>query len=99
MPTIVSQGIPGMTGNDLRTLRQSLDLSQADFGRLVGYTGNPANRIGEMEREERDIPRRIVHMCWYIRQYGPPPWFDPDIPDGDLDAEQAITEWSVQTDE
>ena len=67
-----------MTPTELKQARQSLGLSLSQLAILLGYQGNRANgikQIQQMERGERTIrePQRRL-MVAYISGYRPDDW-------------------------
>lgn len=55
-----------MTAQELKGLRERLQLSAVEFGRLLGYTGKPQNIqhiIWLFESGRRNIPPRVVLRC------------------------------------
>jgi len=53
-----------MTGEELRTIRLHLGLTQDQLGQILGY-GQPQRRISELERGARRIVDRVRRLVIY----------------------------------
>ena len=61
-----------MTGKQLKEIRLNLNLTQLDFGYLLGYAKKTANiRVYELESDKIRITGTIERLARYIEKYGP----------------------------
>lgn len=61
-----------MTGKKLKEIRLKYNLTQTDFGSLLGYADGSAKvRISELENEKVRITATIEALASYIDKYGP----------------------------
>lgn len=58
-----------MTPEELRELRKSFELTQVEFGRLLGFK-SPNKTISNMETGDSPITPQTRHLCLYIKKYG-----------------------------
>lgn len=61
-----------MNNNDFRRLRQEAGLNEADYAKLLGYTGNGKNRVNtikEFESGKKQIPLYIARLAWLIGEW------------------------------
>jgi transcriptional regulator with XRE-family HTH domain len=56
-----------MKGPELKQIREEMKMSQATFGKLLGYHQAQV-RISEFERGVRIIPARVVEACGYMKK-------------------------------
>jgi hypothetical protein len=70
-----------MTGDEFRTIRFKLGLSGLEWGRALGYSGEPNSVRNQIRRYEvpqgRKIPPPIERLAWMYFQYGVPERFRP----------------------
>jgi hypothetical protein len=60
-----------MTGAELKTIRQNLELRRSEFALLLGYVGNDRNnnlRVRRLEEEEL-VPLYIGRLVWLIDRW------------------------------
>lgn len=58
-----------MTPQELRDLRKSFNLTQTEFGYLLGFA-SPNKTISNMETGESPITPQTARLCLYISRYG-----------------------------
>jgi DNA-binding transcriptional regulator YiaG len=67
-----------MTGEEIRKIREDLDLSTERFGRALGYHGAygaAARHIRRFESGARPIPRAVERLAVMFGRHGvPDPW-------------------------
>lgn len=70
-----------MTGDEMRKVRERLELSAARFGYAVGYSG-PTTNVGRLVRRlesgERHIPPTIERLILMFETFGVPDGWDDD---------------------
>lgn len=60
-----------MTGDDVRTIRQTFELGRTKFALLLGYIGNDRNnnlRVRRLESEEL-VPLYMGRFIWLLQRY------------------------------
>lgn len=61
-----------MTGKQIKEIRLKYNLTQTDFGNLLGYADGSAKvRISELENGKIRITATIERLALYIDEYGP----------------------------
>lgn len=66
-----------MTGGELRSIRQELNLSMDEFARELGYEGGAqGNRttIKRFETGQRPVSAPVGRLAWMLSEYGLPEW-------------------------
>jgi len=73
----------GMDAKKLNAARHEFGLGRRDFGRLIGYSGNPNHiwvSVKRMETGERAIPENIARLVqllvWFKEDHGHLPDLD-----------------------
>jgi len=69
-----------MTGDELRAIRNGLDLSAFAFGLALGYTGNRntiQTQIRKYESGAREVPALVARLAIMFRDHGVPQDFIP----------------------
>lgn len=59
-----------MTGDELRSIRESLDMNRREFAAELGYQGNEKNNANRVEKYETGaelIPPYIARLAWLIQ--------------------------------
>jgi len=66
-----------MTPRELNDARHAFGLGRKDFGKLIGYSGDPRNiwvSVKRMENGERAVPPTVARMVqlliWFKDDYG-----------------------------
>lgn len=60
-----------MTGQELKEIRLNLNMTQEEFGKLLGYAPDSATvRVSELENERIRITATIDRLARYIEKWG-----------------------------
>jgi transcriptional regulator with XRE-family HTH domain len=62
-----------MTGEQLKAIRRSYNLSAAAMGRLLGYSGSSRNigvHVPRLERNVRQIPPSVARLAFMFAYFG-----------------------------
>ena len=63
-----AQGVPGMIGEEVRTLRRRIGMSQAEFAEAIGIS---RETVGRLERGGEEIDRRTELAIRFVVEKGP----------------------------
>ena len=60
-----------MSGQELKAIRLNLNMTQEEFGKLLGYAPESATvRVSELENERIRITATIDRLARYIEKWG-----------------------------
>lgn len=60
-----------MTGKELKAIRLNLNMTQEEFGKLLGYAPDSATvRVSELENDRIRITATIERLARYIEKWG-----------------------------